>query len=167
LLATARTLVRTSNSPLCPDNMRLAIVLLYTTGLRRGELTRLTVGDYDSRERTLTIRESKFHKSRLVPVSADAAHEIQCLLGTRRQQRFPVGADTPLLWHRSRGYTGGGFGCAMRGLFRQAGIQTAAGHVPRTHDFRHSSGKRIIPSSAGWTQESPGDRAIADGSLAA
>jgi integrase len=25
----------------------------------------------------------------------------------------------------------------MRGLFRQAGIQTAAGHVPRTHDFRH------------------------------
>src|SRR2546429_5500581 len=31
LLAVARTLTRTSNSPLCPENMRLAVVLLYTT----------------------------------------------------------------------------------------------------------------------------------------
>jgi len=137
LLTAAGTLARSANSPLRPDNMRLAIVLLYTTGLRRGELTRLTVGDYDRRERTLTIRASKFHKSRLVPVSADAAQEIQRLLGIRRQRRLPAGEDSPLLWHRRRDYSGGGFGCAMRGLFRQVGIQTAAGHVPRTHDFRH------------------------------
>ena len=36
LLAATRLLARTSNSPLCPETMRLAIVLLYTTGLRRG-----------------------------------------------------------------------------------------------------------------------------------
>ena len=76
-LATARTLARTSNSPLGPENMRLAIVLLATTGLRRGELTRLTVGDYDPPQRTLAIPESKFHKSRLVPVSADTARELE------------------------------------------------------------------------------------------
>ena len=137
LLGCARTLRRTSNSPLCPENMRLAIVLLYTAGLRRGELTRLTVGDYDSRERTLTIQASKFHKSRLVPVSTDAAHEIKRVLGIRRQQRFPTGPDSPLLWHRHRGYSGGGFGCGMRALFRQTGIRASTGHVPRTHDFRH------------------------------
>jgi len=137
LLAAARRLTRTSNSPLCPENMRLAIVLLYTAGLRRRELTRLIVADYDSRERTLTIRASKFHKSRLVPVSADAAREIDRLLEIRRQQRLLPGADSPLLWHRSRGYSGGGFGSAMRALFRQAGIRTSTGHVPRTHDFRH------------------------------
>ena len=56
LLAAARTLARTSNSPLCPENMRLAIVLLSTTGLRRGELKRLTVGDYDPPQSTLAIR---------------------------------------------------------------------------------------------------------------
>jgi integrase len=138
LLATARTLGRTANSPLCPDNMRLAIVLLYTAGLRRGELTRLTVGDYDVRERTLAIRASKFHKSRLVPVSADAADAIHRLLAMRRRQRFPAGADSPLLWHRHHGYSGGGFGCAMRALFRLTGIQTATGLVPRTHDWRHT-----------------------------
>ena len=32
LLAAAATRARTANSPLCPEMMRLAIVLLYTTG---------------------------------------------------------------------------------------------------------------------------------------
>jgi integrase len=130
LLAVAGTLTRTSNSPLCPENMRLAVVILYTTGLRRGELARLTVGDYDPHERLLAIRASKFHKSRLVPLSAGAAREIDHLLEIRRHQRFPAGADSPLLWHRSRGYSGGGIGTTMRTLFRKAAI--------RTHDFRHA-----------------------------
>lgn len=138
LLAIARTLARTSNSPLCPENMRLAIVLLYTTGLRRGELSRLRVGDYDPRERALMILASKFHKSRLVPVSDDVAREIDQLLEIRRRLRFPVGADSPLLWHRNRNYSGGGIGIAMRALFREAGIRTSNGRLPRTHDFRHA-----------------------------
>ena len=140
LLATARTLARTSNSPLGPENMRLAIVLLATTGLRRGELTRLTVGDYDPPQRTLAIRESKFHKSRLVPLSADTARELEHLIEIRGRRRLPTEADGPLLWHRSPdtgGYSGGGLGGAMRALFRRAGIRTATGHLPRTHDFRH------------------------------
>ena len=149
LLATARTLDRTSNSPLCPENMRLAIVVLSTTGLRRGELTQLAIGDYDPPQRTLAIRESKFHKSRLVPVSADTAREIEHLLEIRGQRRLPTEADSPLLWHRSPrtgGYSGGGLGCAVRALFRRAGVRTATGHLPRTHDFRHYSGIRIIPA---------------------
>ena len=140
LLAVAGTLPRTSNSPLRPENMRLAIVLLSTSGLRRGELTRLTVGDYDPPQRTLTIRQSKFYKSRLVPVSADAALEVEHLIAVRNRRRFPAGADSPLLWHRhpgTGGYSGGGLGGAMRALFRRAGIRTATGHLPRTHDFRH------------------------------
>ena len=140
LLAVARTLARTSNSPLCPENMRLAIVLLSTTGLRRGELTRLTVGDYDPPQRTLAIRQSKFHKSRLVPLSADTARELEQLMEIRAQRRLPTEADSPLLWHRSPdtgGYSRGGLSRAMRALFRRAGIRTATGHLPRTHDFRH------------------------------
>jgi integrase/recombinase XerD len=137
LLAIADTLTRTSNSPLNPDNTRLAIVLLYTTGLRRGELVRLTVGDYRRHERLLVIRASKFHKSRLVPLSADAAREIDRVLEIRRQRRFPVEAGSPLLWHRSRRYSDGGLDQVMRALFRKAAIRTSIGRLPRTHDFRH------------------------------
>ena len=140
LLAVARTLARSSKSPLCPENMRLAIVVLSTTGLRRGEVTRLTVGDYDPPQRTLAIRQSKFHKSRLVPLSADTAREIEHLIEIRDRRRLPAGAESPLLWHRhppTGGYSGGSLGGAMRALFRRAGIRTATGHPPRTHDFRH------------------------------
>jgi integrase len=49
LLAAARRRGPTDNSPLCPEMMRLGIVLLYTTGMRRRELIRLTMGDYDPR----------------------------------------------------------------------------------------------------------------------
>ena len=141
LLASARTLTPSANSPLRPENMRLAIVVLSTTGLRRGELTQLAVGDYDPPQRTLAIRESKFHKSRLVPVSADTAREIEHVIEIRDRRRLPAGAESPLLWNRSPrtgGYSGGALGGAMRALFRRAGIRTATGHLPRTHDFRHA-----------------------------
>ena len=44
-----------STSPLRREVFRLAIVLLYTAGLRRGEIIRLTLADYDPDERSLTV----------------------------------------------------------------------------------------------------------------
>jgi site-specific recombinase XerD len=67
-------------SPLRRQVARLAVVLLYTTGLRRGEVVRLTMGDYEPAERLLVIRDTKFHKSRLVPLSDDAVSSaMKCL----------------------------------------------------------------------------------------
>lgn len=47
LVAAADTLFMTSSYPLRARAVRLGVVLLYTAGLRRGELVRLTIGDYD------------------------------------------------------------------------------------------------------------------------
>ena len=140
LLELSDTLAPTPLSPLRRETYRVAIVLLYTTGLRRGELVRLRVGNYDSGEQTLLVRESKFHKSRLLPLSVDGYQQV----GAYLEQRRALGAvspDSPLLWHRGqggKGYTGGGFAEGMRALFRAARIRTAAGQLPRVHDFRHS-----------------------------
>ena len=101
--------------------------MLATTGLRRGELMRLVVGDYDPLQRTLAIRESEFHKSGLVPLSANTGREIEHLIETRDRRRLPAGAESPLLWHRcpSRGgYSGGSFSQALRALFQRVGIRT-------------------------------------------
>lgn len=144
LLTATQRRVRTANSPLCPEMMRLAIVLLYTTGMRRGEVTRLTVGDYDPHEHTLMVRASKFHKSRLIPVSTDAAREIDHLLDLRRQQRYPTAAESTLLWHRSRGYSTGGLSATVRSLFRQTGMQTVTGQLPRPHDLRHTFAVTVL-----------------------
>ena len=127
-----------STSPLRREVFRLAIVLLYTAGLRRGELVRLTLGDYDPAEQTLHIRDTKFHKSRLLPLSRDADLEMRQYLQARRT--LPHTPDTPLLCNCRKGlrhYTGAGLGQGLCQLFRHAEIQTPCGGRPRVHDLRH------------------------------
>jgi integrase/recombinase XerD len=128
-------------SPLRRENLRLAIVILYTTGLRLGELVRLLLRDHDHHERTLLVRDSKFHKSRLVPLSSDAAREIDQYLVVRQTRQLAISPDSALLWHRTRrgtGYTGTGLSHAIRPLLRAAQIGTETGRMPRLHDFRHT-----------------------------
>ncbi len=139
LLRVTDALLPHAHSPLHREVFRLAVVLLYTTGLRRGELTRLTIADYDAAERTLRIDATKFHKSRLVPLSGDAAREIEDYLQVRR--RLLSSGDQPLLCNCSRGlrpYTGAGLAQGLRELFRSARIKTSTGDLPRVHDLRHS-----------------------------
>ena len=144
LLVAARHTPATIRSPLRPAVLRLAIELLYTAGLRRGELLRLTLADVDAKAGVLRVRESKFHKSRLVPLSADAQRELRQYLKQRRAIPLDTGPDTPLLCHYSgrngslRGYTGTGLGNGLRTLLREAEVQNADGKYPRIHDFRHS-----------------------------
>jgi integrase len=57
--------------PLSPDTMRTLLLLLYGTGLRLGEATRLKHEDADFKNAALIIRETKFGKSRLVPIGRD------------------------------------------------------------------------------------------------
>jgi integrase len=140
LLRAADALRPWGASPLYREVARVALTLLYTSGLRRGEIVHLTLGDYDAAECVLLVRDSKFRKSRLIPVSMDAAAELDRYLEGRRRPGFPCGADAPLLLHRRGGdltaYSGQGLRLLMRHLFQTAGIRTAAGRLPRVHDLR-------------------------------
>jgi integrase/recombinase XerD len=139
LLRVATLLPARSTSRLRAQVFRLAIVLLYTTGLRRGELVRLVLSDYDPIERTLLVRASKFHKSRLVALSTSTTAELERYLRARR--RLPDHADAPLLVNNHHGpgaYSGESFGSAMRHLFRIADVRTSDDRFPRVHDLRHT-----------------------------
>lgn len=134
-----------STAPLHAEGLRLAIVLLYTAGLRRGELVRLVLSDYDPVEQTLLVRTSKFYKSRLIALSEDAAHEMELYLRARRN--LPHDANAPLLVSRSRGLrsrSGGGLGQSLRRLFRCADVRTAHGRLPRVHDMRHTHAVHVL-----------------------
>jgi integrase len=135
------TLRATPPCPLRPQVFRVAVILLYTTGLRRGELLRLTLADYARDEQVLRIRETKFHKSRLVPLSPATAREVERYLLMRHQWQLSLAPATPLLAHgvRSlRGYTGVGLGTGFRQLLARTGIRTPEGRWPRIHDLRHT-----------------------------
>lgn len=119
--------------------LRQAVVLLYTAGLRRGEVVRLTLGDVDAEAGVLRIRESKFHKSRWVPLSASATAELRRYLAARHQARLDERPSAPLLCSSgSRPYTGGALYNWLKQLLRDTGIHDGAGRVPRVQDFRHS-----------------------------
>ena len=141
LLQAADQLEPVPLSPLRAQVYRLAIVLLYTTGLRRGELLRLRIGDYDPRAQILLVHHTKFHKSRYLPLSLDSAQAIDTYLQVRRHHHLPISPETPLvgnLYEHGKAYSGGGIGQGLRALFRRAEIYTPEGRLPRTHDIRHS-----------------------------
>ncbi len=141
LLKAAVGLARPTVSPLRPEVTRLAIVLLFTTGIRRGELVKLVLRDYNRQDATLLIRETKFFKSRLLPVNRSIAQELDRYLQARSRRGLSASRETPLMWNAGQGgrpYTGGGLKYTLRQLFRQCEVVTARGCLPRIHDFRHS-----------------------------
>ena len=103
LLQAASGLKPVPSSPLRSEVIRLAIVLLFTTGIRRGELVRLTLGDYNRRDATLLIRESKFYKSRLLALNSDISEEVERYLFARTQRKLPVSSNTSVIWNALKG----------------------------------------------------------------
>jgi integrase/recombinase XerD len=141
LLRMASALPPHSHSPLRPHVVRLAIVLLYTAGLRRGELVRLRMDDVDLRSGVLRIRESKFHKSRWVSLSRSAQEELRRYLALRCRTRNGTCPTAPLLFNGKRNpscYSGGGLGHAIRSLIVAANIRDSSGRHPCVHSMRHS-----------------------------
>lgn len=147
LLRAALRLKRVPVSPLRPEVMRLAIVLLFTTGVRRGELLRLTLGDYNRHDATLLIRETKFHKSRLIPLNSDIAEEVERHLHARTKRGLPVSSETAFIWNAPEGgrpYSRKNLQCCLSRLLQQCFIFTAKGRLPRIHDFRHSFAVNVL-----------------------
>ena len=127
------------HSPRRPAVLRFAIVLLYTAGLRRGELVRLTLGDVDVRTGVLRIRESKFHKSRWVPLSPSAARELRRYLEVRHVIDSHPSTSAPLFCNgRGTSYSYQGLSNTIKDAMIRSGIWSDAKRRPRVHDFRHS-----------------------------
>ena len=76
LIEQAQTVIA---EPLRSATYQTLIGLLATTGLRVGEALRLDRGDFDRSEGVLRIRESKFGKSRLVPLPRQRSRRTRAL----------------------------------------------------------------------------------------
>ena len=65
---------------------RALMEVMYSSGLRRGELVRLILGDIDAARALVLIRQGKGHKDRLIPLSERALHWVQEYLQRGRPQ---------------------------------------------------------------------------------
>ena len=147
VLDAARQLPPTMENPLRAETMRLGLILLFCCGLRRGELLRLKLGDIDVEQAVRSIRQTKFHKSRLVPLSLTATDELNRYLKKRQQQKLPTGPETFLMWSPRRSPEAYGPQRVLS-LWHQlcvsARVLNAQGHPPRLHDARHSCAVLVL-----------------------
>lgn len=146
LISIARFLHPYGYLPLRAQTLRLAVILLYTTGLRRGELLSLKLGDFNLDEETLLIQNTKFHKSRIVSLSSSVAEEVYNYLSLRCKRRLPMDTFSSLILNScaSRAYTGSGLSRNFSTLCRTLKIFTRQGKTPRIHDFRHTFAVRVL-----------------------
>ena len=138
LLQTARE-YPSPNAPLRPLSLYTMFVLAYCAGLRMAEIVGLCLGDVREASDTIDIRDTKFFKSRRLPLSPSAMAVLRRYLLARRHALAPSDADSPLFWHQQSGYAYFTANHLMRRVMRSAGLKPDSGRAgPRVHDLRHS-----------------------------
>jgi Site-specific recombinase XerD len=75
------------------------LVLAYCAGLRVGEIARLTGGDIDLENQTLEVRDTKFFKSRRVPLAPSVIAALRDYFDARSRVGAPSQASAGLFWH--------------------------------------------------------------------
>jgi integrase len=119
--------------------------LLSVTGLRIGEALRLNVSDVDFDRGILHIRDSKFRKSRLVPLHASTRTALRNYL--RRRNKYFGNRDIEPFFvsrHGTRMRHLDAWKSLVR-LSRRIGLRGATDrHGPRLHDFRHRAAAQVM-----------------------
>ena len=149
------------------DTLRALLLLLYGAGLRLGEALRLNLDDVDLPDALLTIRDTKFFKTRLVPVSSQLAGALQAYAAKRAERSLPKGTASTFLANRDgTPLAKRTVGNAFAKLLRVAGIESRndGRRAPCLHSLRHTAAvnrltswyrqganvQRLLPALSTW-----------------
>lgn len=128
-------------APLRPLSIYTMLLLAYCAGLRRSELARLDLGDVDLQRGTITIRQTKFFKTRILPLPDTVMAELRDYIDARRHAGASQDPQAGLFWHDQGNdrYSPAGVAWLLVDVIRQAGLKPPQGRTgPRLHDLRHS-----------------------------
>lgn len=141
ILAAAEALADQHLLPHRGPTYRTFLLTLYTLGLRRNEALELRLSDLDFGEGTLTVREGKFRKGRVLPFGPRYAAALQRFISTHPLLRgavadaylFPTAScRTTRLSHKTVAVT-------IEKLVAELGIVAPPEtQRPGLHSFRHS-----------------------------
>lgn len=141
ILKAARQLTPSPSSPIRPQTYYFLILLLYTTGMRISEALHLELRDIDWKDKTLHIREGKFFKSRLVPISGSVARELKHYVQLRQAVGLTMDDRAPLFQnpHRRGHLSKSAVTTTLSGIVRQLNVRQIDGRrSPCIHSFRHA-----------------------------
>jgi site-specific recombinase XerD len=130
---------------------RAMFELMYSSGLRIGELSHLKIGDVDFKDRLLLIRESKFGKDRYIPINKVAIWFLKKYAGNRISNK------------EDRIFYG------LRGPYSTSGIRKRFVKIKNKlkltchpHSIRHSTATHLLENGANirYVQELLGHESI-------
>jgi integrase/recombinase XerD len=122
---------------------RAMLEVLYSSGLRKGELMRLALGEIDTERGTVLVRQGKGRKDRLVPLGERAAAWVQRYLLEVRPQLLVADTQTIFLsdwgepWESDRLFR------VVRGYLLAVGIAGGTCHA-----FRHACATHMLEGGA-------------------
>lgn len=140
ILKETRKLKPSTWTPLRPQTFYLLILLLYTTGIRLGEALRLRLNGIDWKEEALYIRETKFFKSRLVPLSHSMMKQLKNYVQLRQRVGLPTNSQSLLFQnpHKQGPYANSSIRETFQSLLEHLDLKSAEHGGPRIHDLRHT-----------------------------
>jgi len=142
-----------NRSHIAPFMVRTILIITYGLGLRIHETLSITLNDIDMDNQVITIQQSKFYKSRLLPFNQQVKKIIKTYLQWRIKRKQPQSPDAYLFISKNDQLLNL---CTIEGIFERirekAGIKRTdkARYQPRLHDLRHTF---AVNRLVGWYQE--------------
>jgi integrase/recombinase XerD len=124
-----------------PFTLRALLLLLYGAGLRPCEALALDVSDVDISAAVITIRKTKFYKTRLVPLGAELNQAMTQYLARRKEKYSrPEKGRAFFVGQTGARLSGNAVRKAFARLRTHAGVRRTDGarYQPRLNDFRHA-----------------------------
>lgn len=124
-------------------------MILYGAGLRTSEALHLSMSDVDFAHAVLTVRDTKFYKSRLVPVAPQLAGALRAYAERRSDRPLPQGMASAFLANRDgtqvRKHN---VDHALKRLLETTGIDRKddGRRAPCLHAFRHTAAVHRLTS---------------------
>ena len=122
---------------------RTLLMTLYSTGMRRAELTRLKVGDIDSHRMVIHIKQGKGGKDRDVPLSPKLLETLREYWRWKKPREYLFPGEVKR-GAKGEHLTSKAVYHACKGAARRAGIQKNVG----PHTLRHSFATHLLESGA-------------------
>jgi site-specific recombinase XerD len=153
LLAGVEQVCAHKKCPIDAVTLRTLLLVLWGTGLRVSEALHLTVMDVDLPLALLTVSDTKFFKTRLVPIDPQLAKALATYAKSRI--RRPISESEVSFFfttHQGTSLTHTFVERYFRKLCKSVGIarQDGARYQPRLHDFRHTFATNRVLS---WYQD--------------
>lgn len=128
-----------------PRTYETLIGLLASTGLRVCEALNLKQNELEAGSRRLIIRETKFHKSRIVPLSSSVIHALDEYRSFCQSYPVPIYTDHFLVSEQGRALKPSVMHYTFRKICSQTPLDTQrSSRAPRLYDLRHTFACRVL-----------------------